>query len=90
MTGKSMMAGGTAANSPSAMQLLDTPTDVSGPEVVRQNPLTSTDTQHTGAEMMGQAVIAADRSKITLHMAPVFQTATDRPEVKLTAIPGGQ
>ena len=88
MTKKSMMGGSSAAG-PSAMQMLDTP-DVTGPEVVHQNTLTSGDTIHTGAAMMGQATVASDRSKITVHMAPVFQTATDRPEVKLTAIPGGQ
>ncbi len=88
MTKQSMMGGGSSATSPSALQLLDIPADVTGPEVVRQNAMTAG--EHTGAEMMGQAVVAADRSKITLHMAPVFQTATDRPEVKLTAIPGGQ
>src|SRR5947209_14709923 len=90
MTKQSMMGGGSSATSPSAMQLLDTPADVTGAEVVHQNALTSGDAMHTGAEMMGRAVVASDRSKITLHMAPVFQTATDRSDVKLTAIPGGQ
>jgi hypothetical protein len=89
MTKQAMMAGSSATGS-SAMQATDNPTDVIGPEVVHQNALTVGESNRMGAEIMGRAVVAADRSKITVHMAPVFQTATDRPEVKLSAIPGGQ
>ena len=88
MSRQTMMGGGTTG--PSAMQVLDGPTETTGTEVVHQNRLTAGGTPHTGAEIMGEAVIASDRSKVTIHMAPVFQTATDKPEVKLIAIPGGQ
>ena len=81
------MLGGSSAAGPSAMQVLDAP-DVTGPEIVHQNALTMGD--HNGAAMMSQAVVASDRSKVTVHVSPAFQTATDRPDVKLTAIPGGQ
>jgi hypothetical protein len=87
MTKQGMMAG--AAGS-SAGSMFDTPPPVEATELVHQNKLATTDTLHTGAEIMGEVVVAPDRSKVTVHMAPVFQTATDRPDVKLTAIPGGQ
>ena len=87
MSRKTMMGGGTAG--PSTMQMLDGPQDGTDTEVVHQNRLTAGGAR-TGAEMMGEAVIASDRSKVTIHLAPVFQTATDKPEVKLSAIPGGQ
>jgi hypothetical protein len=86
---KQAMMGGGAATGPSAMQMFDTPTESAGPEVAYQNRLTTGDL-HAGTEMMGQAVVASDRSKITVHVSPVFQTATDHPEVKLSTIPGGQ
>jgi hypothetical protein len=38
---------------------------------------------------MGQAVIDAKRQSMTVSLAPVFQTATAEPDVKLSAIPGG-
>jgi hypothetical protein len=84
---KQAMMGGAA---PAGSQLLDTPPPVAGEELIHQNKLTADDAPHTGAEIMGRAVVASDRSKITVHVAPVFQTASDRSEVKLSAIPGGQ
>jgi hypothetical protein len=83
---RSGMTGGAAA----AGQMFDTPPEATGEEVVHQNKLNTADTLRTGAEIMGETVVAADRSKVTVRMAPVFRTATDRPEVKLSAIPGGQ
>jgi hypothetical protein len=88
MTKAGMMGGIAAAGS--APQPGDLPRGVTGTELVHQNKLNTEDTMRTGAEIMGEAVIASDRSKITVRMAPVFQTATDRPEVKLSVIPGGQ
>ena len=61
------------------------------PELVHQNRLNTGDTLRSGGiELMGEATVASDRSKVTVHMSPVFQTASDRPEVRLSSIPGGQ
>lgn len=87
---KQSMMGGTSAEGPSTMDVLDTPPEILGAELVHQNKLNTDDTLRTGAEMMGEAIVASDRSKITVRMAPVFRTASDVPEVKLTSIPGGQ
>ena len=54
--------GGSSAAGSSAMQMLDAP-DVTGPEIVHQNTLTAGDAIHTGAAMMGQAVVASDRQQ---------------------------
>jgi ATP phosphoribosyltransferase regulatory subunit HisZ len=61
-----------------------------GAEVVHQNRLATSNALQTGAEMAGRAVVSADGREITMSLAPVFQTATDVPEVKLSAIPGGK
>ena len=88
MTKQSMMGGSSAAG-PLTGQMLDVPTDL-GPELVHQNKLNTGDALRTGAEIMGEAVVSSDRSKVTMRMAPVFQTATDHSDVKLSVIPGGQ
>jgi hypothetical protein len=90
MNKQAMMSGGTAETAPSAMSMLDAPPTSVGAELVHQNKLATDNTLQGGAEIMGQAVVAPDRGKITVHMAPVFSTASDRADVKLSAIPGGQ
>jgi hypothetical protein len=90
MTKQGMM-GGTSAAGPLGGQMLDAPVDIAGPELVHQNKLNTGDTLRSGGvEIMGEATVAADRSKVTVRMAPVFQTASDQPEVRLSSIPGGQ
>jgi tetratricopeptide (TPR) repeat protein len=90
MTKQGMMGGGTSAAGPMTGQMLDVNPDVSGPALVHQNKVNGSDTMRTGAEFVSEATVATDGSKVTVRMSPVFQTATDRPDVKLTSIPGGQ
>jgi hypothetical protein len=88
---KQGMLGGTSAAGPLGGQLLDAPTDIAGSELVHQNKLNTADTLRSGGVgIMGEAVVSADRSKVTVRMEPVFQTASDRVDVKLSTIPGGQ
>jgi hypothetical protein len=90
MNKQAMMSGGAGESAPSAMSMLDAPPASYQAEVVHQNKLVNDDTTHTGAEIMGRAVFSPEQGTMTVHMAPVFQTASDRADVKLTAIPGGQ
>jgi hypothetical protein len=60
-----------------------------GSEVIHQNRLASSNALLTGAEMVGRAVVSADGRELTMSLTPVFQTASDMPEVKLPLIPGG-
>jgi hypothetical protein len=84
---KAGMQGGTSADGPAAGQVADVAPDLGGAAVIHQNRL---DTGlRTGAEVMGQAVIDSKRQSLTVSLAPVFQTATAEPDVKLSAIPGG-
>jgi tetratricopeptide (TPR) repeat protein len=88
---KAAMMGGTSAAGAAAAQVLDGPPDAVAAELVHQNKLNTGDTFRSGGvELVGEATVSADRSKVTVRMAPVFQTASDRPEVKLSMIPGGQ
>jgi hypothetical protein len=85
---KQGMVGGTSAGGPMANQVLDVTPDL-GVELVHQNRLATADALQTGAEIMGRAVISPDRREVTMSLAPVFQTASDLPQVKLSPIPGG-
>jgi hypothetical protein len=90
MNKQAMMGGAAGETAPSAMSMLDASPTATGAEWVHQNKLATDDSVHAGVEIIGQTVVAPDRAKITVHMAPVFSTASDRADVKLSAIPGGQ
>jgi hypothetical protein len=85
---KQGMVGGTSASGPMAAQVANTASDI-GMEVVHQNRLATANCLQTGTELVGQAVFSAERREIKMSLAPVFQTASDAPEVKLSLIPGG-
>src|SRR5262249_18724263 len=96
--GKRGMSGGTSAEGALSEPPPDVvPTDIGaevllqskGAAVEHQNRLGNESCLQAGAEMQGRAVISADRREVTMSMAPVFQTATDVPGVKLSLIPGG-
>lgn len=84
---KTPIAGGTSAAGGMNTQMMEITPDI-GPEIIHQNKLSTG--MSTGTDMQGQAVVSSDRKSIKWSLSPVFQTASNEPEVKLSSIPGGK